>query len=334
MNKGILSSYANAPYRRYLLHHEIALREKHTLLDNRIAEVLLSQVDRAHILRGRRRRRSGFEIHIASLDQLSSPVAFSVGAHISDVTATETSGVFGQTAQLALVQVFGVVAKDENATGIGGSVKVQGHVEATEHRWIQILLAVCGSDNDGLATLLEAFDLAQQDGEDTASRLVHVVSARGGQTVDLIDEDDGVANLIASIKDRAEDFLALTVELVHNALHGNVYQGHFHLRSNDACGRGLACARGAVEEDRLRAVGGEDLFACDSANIVVELRMLQWEDHTTVDFVLDVFSASQVIPRNSIIRCVDMQTELMKFSEGMTQFSVSLHVGLENGCQL
>ncbi len=97
-----------------------------------------------------------------------------------------------------------VVAEDRGALLLVGQGEVDRLVEAAHQRVVQIRLAVRRADGDGVGDRVDSVKPAKEHREDPPCRLEHVLVAGAGERVDLVQEEDAPAKVLAGVEDLRE----------------------------------------------------------------------------------------------------------------------------------
>ena len=108
------------------------------------------------------------------------------------------------------------------------------------------------------------------------------VASVAGQGVDLVDENDDFAELLAELPHCGKFGLTLAVELAHDGLSGDVDQRDVDLLCDDFGAGGFAGPGWALEEDRLGSVGLV-LDPCLLGDLVVDLGRVQSQQNGVLD---------------------------------------------------
>ena len=111
-------------------------------------------------------------------------------ANVADVSAWEVLGLFCESVQLFVRELFGVPAEYGDAGLLVRERKRDREVDSAEHGWVQVVLAVGGTDQHDICGRLKAVYLSQECGEYPSTGLVHVWAATAGQCVYLVNEND------------------------------------------------------------------------------------------------------------------------------------------------
>lgn len=198
-----------------------------------------------------------------------------------------------------------------------GEGEVDGEIDPAEHGGVEVGLAVGGADEEHVGGGLEAVDLPEEGGEDPPAGLVHVGAPVAGQRVDLVDEDDHLAQLLAQLPHLRQLRLALPVVLAHYRLGGNVDQRDAHLLRDYLRARRLARPRGTLEEHCFRSVGFV-LHAGVECDFVIDFGVVEGEEHCVLDESLLVFVAGEAVPIEGdglIVGIEDSESQLAEFVE-------------------
>lgn len=218
---------------------------------------------------------------------------------------------------MAVGEVFGVSFEDGCAGVFVGEGEVDGEVDPAEHGGVEVDLPVGGADEEDVGAGLEAVDLPEEGGEDAPAGLVHVGAPVAGERVDLVDEDDHLAQLLAQLPHLRQLRLALPVVLAHYRLRGDVDQRDVHLLRDYLRACRLPRPRRALEEHGFGSVGLV-LHASIDGDFIIDFGVVECEQHCVLDESLLVFVAGKAVPIEGhcfVVGIEDSQSQLAELVE-------------------
>lgn len=103
--------------------------------------------------------------------------------------------------------------------------EVDAHAEAREQRRVEVLAPVGRGNERGGRGGLDAVHPAQQHREHAPARLVHLARSRGGEGVELVEEEHAATEGVAAGEEQGELLLGLAEPARDERLHRRVDEG-------------------------------------------------------------------------------------------------------------
>mmetsp|Transcript_10323 Transcript_10323/g.28070 ORF Transcript_10323/g.28070 Transcript_10323/m.28070 type:complete len:284 (+) Transcript_10323:4126-4977(+) len=192
-----------------------------------------------------------------SLDDLGGPVALGSPRDITQIATAEAGRGLCQDDEILVWQILGVLLEYLHATLLIRQPKFNVGREARAERRVQITGRVGGTNHHGPFVLVEPVQEAQQHAKHPSRRLMHIISTRCSQGVELVEEDDGAAlePRIDNLQGFRELFLALPVPFAGNGLETYIAKRDSGLGGDDPGARRFSRPRRTGKQDCPGTVG-------------------------------------------------------------------------------
>jgi len=209
---------------------------------------------------------------------------------------------------LVLRKLSRVIAEDGGALRRVGQGEENRLVEAADQGVVQVPLPVRRAYGYGRGRGVDAVQPPEEHGEHLARGLEHVLVPRPGKGVDLVQEDDGAAHVLARVEDLRQVLRRLAVPFRHDRFDRDIHERGIGFPGDDARRGRLAHAGGAVEKDGARPVGLEHLPG-QLRDRVVHRRVGQRKDDRLPYLPLHLLIPGDIVPAQVFVRFHDRRAQ-------------------------